>query len=116
MAITTITDEEWKVFEGKYGRLMHMISQRISGDPHTCNLADNYMDLCASALCSISSYAKKMSLEPKNFLTTEEFGKYVKTCLWNAKNKKGSNITKKRSIYNSVSLYDFTEEHGTNHI
>lgn len=88
---------------------MFTISRQISGDPHTCSLEDNYADLCVSALIAVNSYAKKTGEDPSNFVDTKCFDQYIKTVLWNLKNKKGGNITKKKKLYDKVYLSDLEE-------
>ena len=47
-----------------------------------------------------------MITQDQEFHTTTGFDRYFKTCLWNAKNNKGANITKKAAVVkNKVSLH-----------
>jgi len=97
--LISLTAEDWLLFENKYKRLMHTISRQVSGDCITCDPEDNYSDLCVTAIGAINTYSKKMQIPFKSIIETVEFSKYIKSCLWNCKNKKGSTITKKIILY-----------------
>ena len=45
-----LTEEQWALYEERYGKLMHTISSKISGDNAIANHEDNYADLCVAAL------------------------------------------------------------------
>ena len=104
--VNYLTPELWEQLETKYRNLMLKISSNLSGDIHTCSTADNYQDLCLSAIYAVNAYAKKTGESPKDFLVTKSFDQYIKTCLWNLKNKKGGLITKKSSLFRKVYLSD----------
>ena len=100
-----LTNEQWRLYEKKYGRLMHTISMKISGDPATANPEDNYSDLCIAALESISGYHKKTGKTFDEAINTKLFDQYTKTVLWNRKAKKGIPLTKRMDFRNKhVSL------------
>ena len=99
----------WDKLEPKYTRLMYTISKRITGDPHTCSIEDNYADLCVSALKAVNAYAKKTGKKPDDFIESKSFDQYIKTVLWNLKNSKGGAVTKKKKLYNKVYLSDLEE-------
>lgn len=104
-----LTDNEWKLYEMKYGKLMHSISSRITGDEAICSHEDNYAELCIEALKSITGFKKKTGQDFKDAFGTILFDKYTKTCLWNYKNNKGAKVTKKRGITQGVSISEYEE-------
>lgn len=95
-----LTNEEWATYEKRYGRLMHTISRKISGDPAIANPEDNYADLCIAALESIEGFNKKTGLSFGEAMDTKLFDQYTKTVLWNRKAKKGIPLTKKMPFRN----------------
>ena len=100
-----LTDEQWALYEERYGRLMHTIAMKISGDDAVANHEDNYADLCIAALESIEGFKKKTGKDFDEAIDTKLFDQYTKTVLWNRKAKKGIPLTKKMSFRNShVSL------------
>ena len=104
-----ITDNEWAQYENKYGKLMHSISLRITGDPAICSHEDNYAELCIEALKSIAGFKKKTGKDFSDAFGTVLFDKYTKTCLWNYKNNKGAKVTKKKGITQGVSISEYEE-------
>ncbi len=90
-----LTNEQWELYETKYGRLMHTISLKISGDSAVANPEDNYSDLCVAALESISGFEKKTGKTFDEAIETKLFDQYTKTVLWNRKAKKGIPLTKR---------------------
>lgn len=97
---------DWEMFEKHYSLLMKMISRQITGDYISCNLEDTYQDLCVTAISAIKSYSRKFPNDKfTDLFKTVNFSKYVKSCLWNLKNKKGATITKKSALYkNKLSI------------
>ena len=91
----TITAEQWQKIDDKYGNLMWKISYKISGDNAIANLEDNHADLQVAALEAVQGFKKKTGKTTDEFLDTKLFDQYLKTCLWNFKNNKGSKIAKK---------------------
>ena len=110
-----LTDEQWALYEERYGRLMHTIAMKISGDDAIANHEDNYADLCIAALESIEGFEKKTGKSFDEAVDTKLFDQYTKTVLWNRKAKKGIPLTKKMHFRNShVSLdVDYAREFGT---
>lgn len=104
-----ISDNEWVLYEKKYGKLMHSISMRITGDPAICSHEDNYAELCIEALKSIAGFKKKTGKDFSDAFGTILFDKYTKTCLWNYKNNKGSKVTKKKNITQGVPISEYEE-------
>ena len=104
-----ISDNEWVLYEKKYGKLMHSISMRITGDPAICSHEDNYAELCIEALKSIAGFKKKTGKDFSDAFGTILFDKYTKTCLWNYKNNKGAKVTKKKGITQGVPISEYEE-------
>tara|TARA_R110002020_G_scaffold193465_1_gene393808 strand:- start:1048 stop:1605 length:558 start_codon:yes stop_codon:yes gene_type:complete len=108
-----ITQEQWKYIEDQYGMLMAKICHKISGDRALCSYEDNLQDLKLSSLDAISGYARQNGGANgtfDEFHKTKGFDRYFKTCLWNSKNNKGANITKKAGITkHNVSMHDNPE-------
>lgn len=90
-----LTNEQWERYEAKYGKLMHSISLKISGDKMTASPEDNYSELCIAALESINGFFKKTGLTFDESFDTKLFDQYTKTVLWNRKAKKGIPLSKK---------------------
>ena len=104
--MTRLTDNQWKLYEKKYGRLMRMISLRISGDDAIANPEDNYSDLCIAALESILGFEKKTGKSFDEAMGTKLFDQYTKTVLWNRKAKKGIPLTKRKDFNNRTYSLD----------
>lgn len=106
-----VTDAQWKIIIEKWGLLIFTIARRISGDNAIADFDENVADLHEAALDAIIGYEKQGgngTLE--DFLETEGFGKYMKTCLWNKKNSKGKGIKKRYPIHSStISVSEFEE-------
>ena len=102
----TITNDDWKLYEAKYLGLMKMISMRITGDPISCHQDENFSDLTVSAVESLNIWKRKYPEKTyQEIIQDPLFDQYTKTCLWNLKNKKGANVTKKIVLYkNKISL------------
>jgi len=90
-----LTNEQWELYETKYGRLMHTISMKISGDSALATHEDNYSDLCVAALESITGFEKKTGKSFDEAIDTKLFDQYTKTVLWNRKAKKGIPLSKR---------------------
>ena len=73
-----LTNEQWELYEKKYGRLMHTISYKISGDLAIATPEDNYSDLCIAALESIAGYHKKTGKTFDEAIDTKLFDQYTK--------------------------------------
>ena len=91
-----LTDKEWALYEERYGKLMHTIAMKISGDDAIASHEDNYADLCIAALESIEGFEKKTGEKFKAAINNKLFDQYTKTVLWNRKAKKGIPLTKKK--------------------
>jgi len=100
-----LTDEQWALYEERYGKLMHTISMKISGDDAVATPEDNYSDLCVAAIESVSGFEKKTGKSFDEAFDTKLFDQYTKTVLWNRKAKKGVPLTKRMNFRNKqVSL------------
>ena len=100
-----LTNEQWALYEERYGKLMHTISMKISGDDAVATPEDNYSDLCVAAIESVSGFEKKTGKSFDEAFDTKLFDQYTKTVLWNRKAKKGVPLTKRMNFRNKqVSL------------
>lgn len=95
-----LTDKQWALYEERYGKLMHTIAMKISGDDAVATHEDNYADLCMAALESIEGFKKKTGEEFDEAIENKLFDQYTKTVLWNRKAKKGIPLTKKMDFRN----------------
>jgi len=95
-----LTDKEWALYEERYGKLMHTIAMKISGDDAIASHEDNYADLCIAALESIEGFEKKTGEKFKTAINNKLFDQYTKTVLWNRKAKKGIPLSKKMDFRN----------------
>jgi len=109
-----ITDEDWKLYQEKFGDLISFIAQRITGDPMCCDYEENVQDLNVAAINSINGYYKKNKLTVedvpvKDVIKNRLFASYSKTCLWNYKNHKGVRMTRYKNTF--VDNYDTESYH-----
>lgn len=97
-----INAKQQQELEEKYGKLMHKVSNWISGDNAIASHDDNVQDLWVVALSTIETFTRlNKELYPHgydDYKDTPHFDKYFKTALWNLKNSKGAKITKKWTI------------------
>ena len=96
----SLTEKQWALYEERYGKLMHTIANKISGDDAIANHEDNYSDLCVAALESIEGFKKKTGEDFDQAINNKLFDQYTKTVLWNRKAKKGIPLTKKMEFRN----------------
>lgn len=106
-----LNEEQWALYEERYGKLMHTISSKISGDNAIANHEDNYADLCVAALESIEGFEKKTGQGFDEAINNKLFDQYTKTVLWNRKAKKGIPLTKKMDFRNKHFSID-SSPHG----
>lgn len=102
-----MNQEQYEFVQEKYGNLIYMIAQRISGDGATAEFEDNAQDLWMVAMEAIHGYERQDNGKNgkfEDFKNTKGFDRYIKTCLWNLKAKKGTNVTKKRHITHAYSI------------
>ena len=78
-----LTNEQWAQYEERYGKLMHTISMKISGDDAIANHEDNYSDLCVAAIESIDAFERKTGDDFEKAMNNKLFDQYTKTVLWN---------------------------------
>ena len=93
-----MNNQQLELIEEKYGKLIHKIGHWISGDEAISSHDDNTQDIWIAAMEAIRGYEKKEKIPFEEFWGTTGFDKYIKTCLWNVKNSKGSRITKRFGI------------------
>ena len=84
-----ITEKQWELIDEKYGRLLSTICTKISGDVAISSFDDNLQDLRIAAMEAVVGFSKKEGKPFEDFWGSTGFNKYMKTCLWNLKNKKG---------------------------
>lgn len=101
-----LTDEQWALYEERYGKLMHTIAMKISGDDAVASHEDNYADLCIAALESIEGFKNKTGEDFDEAINNKLFDQYTKTVLWNRKAKKGIPLTKRMPFRNSLVSLD----------
>ena len=93
-----MNDQQMQLIKQKYGKLIHSISNRISGDNALADHDDNVQDLWIAVMSAIKGYEKKENKSFEQFFDTPGFGKYLKTCLWHSKNSKGSKLTRRKNL------------------
>ena len=100
----TITNKQVEQIKKSYGNLIYAISYRIGGDAVTNSFDDSVQDLYMAAMDACEVYGEKTGKDFEEFFGTEEFGKYIKSTLWNKKNNTGKKITQKKNINQHFSL------------
>jgi hypothetical protein len=100
----TTTSEQIEKIKSKYGNLIYAIAYRIGGDAVTNSFEDSVQNLYISAMDACEAYERKTGITFDDFFGSEEFGKYIKSTLWNKKNNVGKKITKKLNINSHLSL------------
>ena len=101
---------QWEKVSDKYKGLMWTISHRISGDRALASLEDNFADLQIVALEAVAGFNKKTGRNFDEFWGEKLFDKYIKTCLWNFKNNKGTKIAQRYNINRDVVSTSQNEE------
>ena len=105
-----ITNEQWELIDERYGRLLAKICYHISGDSAICSFDDNLQDLRVATINAVAGFSKKEGKPFSEFWDSAGFNKYMKTCLWNLKNKKGSGISKRYNLNNNkVDITEFAD-------
>lgn len=87
-----ITNEQWELIDEKYGKLLTTICSKISGDAAIANFDDNLQDLRLATMDAVAGFSRKEGKEFEDFWGTAGFNKYMKTCLWNLKTRKGAKL------------------------
>tara|TARA_R110000737_G_C14620887_1_gene493082 strand:- start:2797 stop:3357 length:561 start_codon:yes stop_codon:yes gene_type:complete len=107
-----MNEAEYTFIKEKFGDLIYRISYMITGDNSSCSFEDNHQDLWIAAMDALSGYKRQGNGQNgtfEEFSNTQGFTKYIKTVLWNKKNKKGIKVSKHKSTFKgSVSI----QEHG----
>ena len=91
-----------EIIKDKYERLLWTIAHKISGDPATTELVDNYQDLWLAVYEAVEGFTKQNDYSNgpvEDWIETKPFDKYLKTCLWNKKNHKGKQVSNKYGIH-----------------
>jgi hypothetical protein len=101
--VIEIANDDWELYQDKFGDLISFIAQRITGDPMCCDYEENVQDLYIAAINSINGYYKKNKITTADMAVSEVikcplFKQYTKTVLWNAKNQKGNKATKYKNF------------------
>jgi hypothetical protein len=101
--VIEIANDDWELYQDKFGDLISFIAQRITGDPMCCDYEENVQDLYIAAINSINGYYKKNKITTADMAVKEViecplFKQYTKTVLWNAKNYKGNKATKYKNF------------------
>ena len=105
-----ITGNQWELIDEKYGKLLTTICTKISGDVAISGFDDNLQDLRIAAMEAVEGFSRKEGIPFEDFWGTTGFNKYMKTCLWNLKNKKGGRISKRYNIHkNTVDITEYNE-------
>lgn len=92
-----LTDKHWEFIFNKWGKLLHKMSHSIKGDSKADN-EDYYNDFVIHTIKVVKAYSKREDKTIDEFLDTEEFNKFYKTCLWNYKNGTGKNVQKRYNL------------------
>jgi|15BtaG_2_1085339.scaffolds.fasta_scaffold01901_9 hypothetical protein len=93
-----ITKEQWDKLDVQYGKLIYKIAHFIGGDRITNDFEDSVQEVRMACIDACIGYEKKTGLKFDEYFGTEEFGKYIKTVMWNKKNSNGTNIKKKKHL------------------
>jgi hypothetical protein len=105
-----ITGKQWVLIDEKYGKLLTTICTKISGDAAISGFDDNLQDLRIAAMEAVEGFSRKEGKSFEEFWGTVGFNKYMKTCLWNLKNKKGARISKRYHIHkNTVDVTEYSD-------
>src|SRR5690242_17837334 len=101
----------WDKLNDQYEGLLNYIALKISGNK-ACSPEDYVQELWIVLLGSVKSYIKKLEKDTGIKYTFDEiwddkdlhkgFDQWCKTCLWNAKNTIGKQISLRHKFYNSL--------------
>tara|TARA_R100000008_G_scaffold40816_1_gene23440 strand:+ start:507 stop:1088 length:582 start_codon:yes stop_codon:yes gene_type:complete len=108
-----LDDEQWAKILKKYKRLMYAVCHRIGGDKIANDFDDSQQELSITAIDAVDAYSRKTGLKFDEFFETQDFDKYIKTCLWNRKNNLGNRIKKRYHIRSCVSISENPELFST---
>lgn len=100
-----MTNEEYRFLEEKYGKLIYKISHMVTGDVGSCSVSDNVQELWLAADTAIDGYKRQNDGANgtfDDFKDTKGFDKYIKTVLWNNKNKRGVKASKHKDFFEEI--------------
>ena len=100
----TVNNDDIEEIRTKYGKLIYSIAYRIGGDAVTNSWEDSVQELYISAMDACEAFGRKSGKEFKEYFSTREFDKYIKSTLWNKKNNLGKHITRKKNVNRHMSL------------
>ena len=86
--------KHYEYIEKEFGKLLHDIANHISGD-FALDHEDCIQYLWVAVIDAINGFSKQnngSNGSVDDFIESKEFGKYLKTVLWNCKNKLGHSI------------------------
>lgn len=86
----------------KYEDLIFYISYRITGDIALASFEDNVQDLWIAVMNAVEGFSKKINKSYTEFKDDKLWDSYIKTVLWNHKNKKGKAISKRYKIHRDI--------------
>lgn len=112
-----LTDSQWEYIQDEFGGLFRDISRKISGD--RSQTPDDYVqEMSVSVLEAIRGfYRQGTNGEVEDFIGTPEFGKYLKSCLWNRKNTVGRKISDRYHIHrDTVPIQTSSTDEETSYI
>lgn len=89
---------------------MYKIANLIGGDQVAIDVTDKVQEVRIAALEAVSGYAAKTGESFDDFVETDAFNKYIKTCLWNKRAKYGSRISQRFPVTNVTQLSEFTNK------
>ena len=58
-----IANDDWELYQDKFGDLISFIAQRITGDPMCCDYEENVQDLYIAAINSINRTDKSLMVD-----------------------------------------------------
>lgn len=100
----TLTNEQFIALQDKYEKLIWKIASKIGGDRQANGVEDNFQEVSCAAVEATESFLKKNSLQFDEAIEQEGFDKYIKTVMWNRKNRIGAKLSKRFGITNTTSI------------
>ena len=101
----SLNNEQWQLIEAKYKSLFCYTARLIKGDNQGHGFEDKYQEIIIAAWKGAEGFLRKKEIEfSVDLLKDEEFDKYLKSCAWNAKSRKGAFLSKRYQVYNTPSL------------
>lgn len=107
-----LTQEEWEILDKYFGNLLRYTCIRINGDLILADNEDLLQDLRITLIESVEAYLRMIDREYGENVTFSQAWddsyyrvqliKYVKTCIFNSKNKKGKRLTKRMGMVNKT--------------